>query len=77
AAISFFGIRGIGSFFYLAFALHKIDFAHANELWSITGFVVLVSIFLHGVISTPAVKYLDRLRRKEGRRDDEMVEEDK
>ncbi len=63
-AISFFGIRGIGSFFYLSFALDKIDFADANELWSIVSFIVLVSIFLHGVTANRVMDRLDRKREK-------------
>jgi NhaP-type Na+/H+ or K+/H+ antiporter len=63
-AISFFGIRGIGSFFYLAFALSKAEFAEARELWAIVGFVVLVSVVIHGVLASPVMRYLD-LRRSD------------
>ncbi|RSK31730.1 cation:proton antiporter [Hymenobacter metallilatus] len=58
--ISFFGIRGIGSFFYLAFALHEASFAEGRTLWAITGFTVLASIVLHGVLATPVMDWLDR-----------------
>lgn len=74
AAISFFGIRGIGSFYYLAFALHKVEFKNTEELWSITGFVVLVSIILHGISATPVMKYLDLRRLKAGMEEDEFLE---
>ncbi len=63
-AISFFGIRGIGSFFYLSFALNKVNLIAANELWSIVGFIVLVSIVLHGVTATHAMSYLDWTKKK-------------
>lgn len=63
-AISFFGIRGIGSFFYLAFALSKIDFVDADRLWSIVGFIVMVSIILHGVTASRVMDYLDSTRRR-------------
>lgn len=66
-AISFFGIRGIGSFFYLSFALDKIDFAQADELWSMVGFIVMVSILLHGVTATRVMSYLDWARKKKTR----------
>jgi NhaP-type Na+/H+ or K+/H+ antiporter len=58
--ISFFGIRGIGSFFYLAFALHEARFADGRQLWAITGFTVLTSIVLHGTLATPVMDWLDR-----------------
>ncbi len=46
--ISFMGMKGVGSFFYLAFALDKADFAQAHELWATTGFLVLASVVIHG-----------------------------
>ncbi|WP_240731584.1 hypothetical protein [Hymenobacter radiodurans] len=60
SVISFFGIRGIGSIFYLAFALEKAEFPQARELWAILGFTMLVSISLHGVLATPVMNWLDR-----------------
>ncbi|KAA5540383.1 cation:proton antiporter [Adhaeribacter rhizoryzae] len=61
-AISFFGIRGIGSFYYLAFALTKAAFPEEKMLWSVAGFIVLVSVFVHGILASPVMRYLD-LRR--------------
>ncbi|MEU4574427.1 cation:proton antiporter [Nonomuraea sp. ATR24] len=61
--ISFFGIRGVGSLFYLAFALGQADFGvPADELWAVTGFTVLASVVLHGVTATPVMRRLDALR---------------
>ncbi|TMR95619.1 cation:proton antiporter [Nonomuraea basaltis] len=61
--ISFFGIRGIGSLFYLAYALGRADFGvPAEELWAVTAFTVLASVVLHGVTATPAMTRLDALR---------------
>lgn len=58
--VSFFGIRGIGSFFYLAFALDQHLFPDARNLWATVGFTVLVSIILHGALATPVMDWLDR-----------------
>jgi NhaP-type Na+/H+ or K+/H+ antiporter len=60
AVIAFFGIRGIGSFYYLAYALNEAEFAEADLLWALTGFVVLVSIFVHGTTVTPVMRRLDK-----------------
>lgn len=46
--ISFMGMKGVGSLFYLAFALHETNFAQAHELWATTGFLVLASVIIHG-----------------------------
>ncbi|MGV3540806.1 MAG: cation:proton antiporter [Rufibacter sp.] len=61
-AISFFGIRGIGSVFYLAFGLSHAPFANPAEIWAVAGFTILLSIFLHGITATPIMRYLDRTR---------------
>lgn len=61
-AISFFGIRGLGSFYYLAYAINHADFSQTDVLWAVTGFIVTVSILLHGVSSLPVMQYLDRKR---------------
>jgi len=64
--ISFFGIRGMGSIYYLAFALNHGSFADTHRLWAIIGGVVLASILLHGVTVTPALRLLDRWQRRRG-----------
>lgn len=58
-AIGFFGIKGIGSFYYLAFALHTATFAEKGPLWSLTGFTVLLSIVVHGLTATSVMKKLE------------------
>jgi NhaP-type Na+/H+ or K+/H+ antiporter len=51
-AVSFFGIKGIGSFFYLAYALQSANFKEEKLLWSIVSAVVLFSIVIHGSTAT-------------------------
>jgi sodium/hydrogen antiporter len=63
AAIAFFGIRGIGSFYYLAYALSHAGFESPDLLWATVSLCVLGSILLHGIASTPAMRLLDRRRR--------------
>ncbi|HEX9816622.1 MAG TPA: cation:proton antiporter [Candidatus Thermoplasmatota archaeon] len=58
-AIAFFGIRGLGSFYYLAFALNRADWPEAEALWSVVGLTVLASIVVHGVSARPAMKTID------------------
>jgi NhaP-type Na+/H+ or K+/H+ antiporter len=60
--IASFGIRGIGSFYYLAYALAHAPFPTPELLWATVGFVVLVSLVLHGVAATPVMRLLDRTR---------------
>lgn len=58
--ISFYGIRGIGSFYYLAFALNEAQFSHSKELWSITAFIALISVLVHGLTATRAMESLEK-----------------
>jgi len=62
-AISFFGIRGLGTVYYLAYGLHHQEFDHADLLWSTAGFIILVSIVLHGITVTPVMRRLDHRRK--------------
>lgn len=62
--IGFFGIRGIGTLFYLQYALNRADFAEHPQIWAIAGATVLGSILIHGVSSTPLMAKADALRRK-------------
>lgn len=72
--IAFFGVRGIGSLFYLAYALGEGDFTGAEGLWATVALVVIGSVLLHGVASTPAMRRLDAARRAAARDRGEDVE---
>lgn len=55
--ISWFGIRGIGSVYYLLFAInHGLPPALARELTALTLTAVTVSIILHGMSVTPLMR---------------------
>jgi NhaP-type Na+/H+ or K+/H+ antiporter len=58
--IAAFGIRGIGSFYYLAYATGHATFAGADLLWATVGLVVIISVVVHGVAATPVMTLLDR-----------------
>jgi len=58
--LAFFGIRGVGSIYYLAYGLNHADFDMGGRLWGVVGLVVLFSILLHGLTVTPIMRLLDR-----------------
>jgi sodium/hydrogen antiporter len=60
--LAFFGIRGVGSIYYLAYGINHMDIADAERLWGIVGLVVLMSILLHGLTVTPIMRSLDHRR---------------
>lgn len=62
--ICWFGIRGIGSIYYLMYAVNQgLDPELAQRLISLTLTVVVVSIVAHGVTVTPLMSWYKRLRR--------------
>tara|TARA_R110000868_G_scaffold100109_2_gene275283 strand:+ start:158 stop:1393 length:1236 start_codon:yes stop_codon:yes gene_type:complete len=60
--LAFFGIRGVGSIYYLAYGLNHVDVAGADRLWGLVGLVITLSILLHGLTVTPVMRTLDRGR---------------
>ncbi len=71
AVISFFGVRGVGSLFYVAYGLTHGEFPEAERIWAAVALVVVGSIVIHGVTATPVMALIDkrRVRRAEGRGD--------
>jgi NhaP-type Na+/H+ or K+/H+ antiporter len=52
--MGWFGIRGIGSLYYLLYAInHNIEPALAQRLLSLTFAVVVASVVAHGISVTP------------------------
>lgn len=63
-AISFFGIRGIGSIYYLSYALGAATFGVPDgQLWTVVTSAVVLSVVVHGITATPVMTRLDLLRR--------------
>lgn len=57
-AISVLGIRGIGTLYYLSYALNQGYFAEddAIKLWVVCSIVILASIFMHGLSAPRLLK---------------------
>ena len=62
AAVAFFGVRGVGSLYYLAYATSHEHVPDEPWLWSTVAFTVIVSVLLHGVTATPAMARIDARR---------------
>lgn len=60
--ISFFGVRGVGSLFYVAFALQAGDFVDGQYMWAVVGLVVVSSVIVHGLTATPVMRSIDARR---------------
>ena len=69
ALISWFGIRGIGSIYYLMYAItHEVDAVLAGRLLSITVAVVVASIVVHGISVTPLMTRYEQRKTPRGTR---------
>lgn len=60
--VGLFGIRGVGSFYYLAYALGEARFPQADLLWALVSWTVLLSLVFHGATAPAAMRWLDRRR---------------
>jgi NhaP-type Na+/H+ or K+/H+ antiporter len=55
-AVSFYGVRGIGSVYYLAYAGHHVALVNEAELWAMIAFTILLSTVIHGLTAGIAVE---------------------
>jgi len=61
AVVSVYGVRGIGSIYYLCYAGSHMEFTNEDALWSLIALVILMSTILHGFTVGWA---MDRLKEK-------------
>ena len=59
AVIAVYGVRGIGSIYYLCYAGRHMEFVNEGQLWSLVGLVILMSTILHGFSVGWAMDQLD------------------
>lgn len=48
AVVAVYGVRAIGSIYYLAYATSHADLPHISDLWIITALTIFLSTILHG-----------------------------
>ncbi len=65
AVTAFFGVRGVGSIYYLAYATGHAPVDGQRWLWSTVAFTIVLSVVAHGVLVTPAMAWVER-HREEG-----------
>ncbi|MGR3321292.1 MAG: cation:proton antiporter [Pseudooceanicola sp.] len=55
---AFYGVRGIGSVYYLAYAAGHIEFADERAIWALVVYVIFASTVIHGLTARWAVRRL-------------------
>ncbi|WP_373494600.1 cation:proton antiporter [Aquiflexum sp.] len=63
-AISFLGLRGIGSLYYFFYAINIHDFEGKNSVLTILMLTILFSIIIHGFLGPLIMKHLDSRTRQ-------------
>lgn len=58
--VAFYGVRGIGSVYYLAYASSHIELVNAYQLWATIAFTIFVSTIVHGATAGLAVERVTR-----------------
>ena len=53
---AFFGVRGVGSLFYLAYAAGRAGELGTDWLWSTVSFTIVASVLLHGILASPVLR---------------------
>lgn len=66
-AVACFGVRGVGSLYYLAFAAGHHSVLAQDWLWATVAFTVVASVLVHGVLSTPVMARLEPEAEQAGR----------
>ena len=54
--VAFFGVRGIGSIYYLAYAAGAAEFAGLGALWATVAFTIVLSTVVHGLTAGLAIQ---------------------
>ncbi len=62
--VAFFGIRGLGSVYYLSYGFNHAQFDYEYSLWGTLGLIVAGSIVMHGILVTPALNRLHKYHRE-------------
>jgi NhaP-type Na+/H+ or K+/H+ antiporter len=49
--VGFFGVRGIGSIYYVGYATGHMEFINESQLWALVTYTIFASAILHGTTS--------------------------
>jgi NhaP-type Na+/H+ or K+/H+ antiporter len=57
--VAFYGVRGVGSVYYLAYAGHHVELVNEHQLWATIAFTILLSTVVHGLTAGMAVERVE------------------
>jgi sodium/hydrogen antiporter len=62
--VSFFGIRGLGSIYYLAYGVNRAGFSDDGTMWALAAVTIFTSLLIHGLTARPAMTWLEHQRQR-------------
>ena len=65
-ALAYFGIRGLGSIYYVSYGLGMATFDQDMWIWAVIAATILASTVVHGLTATPIMKYIGPSSSREG-----------
>jgi NhaP-type Na+/H+ or K+/H+ antiporter len=66
--VSFYGVRGIGSIYYIAYASTHLELVNEQVLWVTVAITILISTLVHGLTAGLAVERVTGEYRREMQR---------
>ena len=60
AVIAFYGVRGIGSVYYVSYATGQLEFTNEGRLWATVAFTILASTIVHGLTAGAVVEWVTK-----------------
>jgi NhaP-type Na+/H+ or K+/H+ antiporter len=58
--VAAYGVRGIGSIYYLGYATGHLAFVNESQLWATIAFAILVSTLVHGLTAGAALEHVEK-----------------
>jgi NhaP-type Na+/H+ or K+/H+ antiporter len=58
--VAAYGVRGVGSIYYLGFATAHLDFVNDGQLWATIALTILLSTIVHGLTAGAAVERAEK-----------------
>ena len=55
--VGFFGVRGIGSIYYVGYATGHMEFVNEDQLWALVAYTIFASALFHGATSFLVDRY--------------------
>jgi sodium/hydrogen antiporter len=57
--LAFYGVRGIGSLYYLGYASTHLEFIDEGPIWALVAYTIFASTVIHGLTARDTVRLLD------------------